>query len=203
MQLYFVRHGQSEANIARVFSNRGYQHPLTAQGRAQAHALAAHLQGQPITRIFTSPLQRAVETAQILSAALSAPVTQSDALREWDVGIYENTDDPRGWQLHTQVQEDWFIHGNLDARMPEGESFNDIKARFVPFVEQLLADDAGETVLLVAHGGLYHAMLPVVFGNVDHAFVAQHPFDNTAYALAEHRPHGLTCLVWCGVKFEE
>ena len=199
MRIYFVRHGQSEANTAHVFSNRGWRHPLTALGREQARSLADHLRGQPIARIVSSPLQRAVETAQILSAALSAPVTQHDALREWDVGVYENTDDPRGWALHSQVQADWFVHGRLDARMPEGESFNDMRARFVPFIEQVTAADDDEAVLLVGHGGLFHAMLPLVFCNVDSAFVAQHPFDNTAYALAERRAAGLTCLEWCSV----
>jgi broad specificity phosphatase PhoE len=84
------------------------------------------------------------------------------------------------------VQEAWFMPGDLDARMPGGEGFRDIEARFVPFVRGLVEEAAERDVmLLVGHGGLFHAMLPLVLDNVDHALVAQHPMRNTAYILAE------------------
>jgi len=67
MRLYFVRHGESEANILRVISNRGYRYGLTVRGQQQAVTLAQHLQHVPISSIFSSPLRRAVETADILS----------------------------------------------------------------------------------------------------------------------------------------
>jgi bisphosphoglycerate-dependent phosphoglycerate mutase len=59
MRLYLVRHGESEANVLGVFSNRGFKHPLTAHGREQAVGLAGLLAGKGISRIYTSPLQRA------------------------------------------------------------------------------------------------------------------------------------------------
>lgn len=201
MRLYFVRHGESEANVARVFSNRGFQHPLTARGLAQARALAAHLADHHIARIYASPLQRAVQTADVLADALGVPIVLADALREWDVGIFEGTSDPAGWEGHRQVQEDWFVHRRWASRLPEGESFLDMRARFVPLIEQLVRDDAraGEAVVLVGHGGLYHAMLPLILPNIDYGFIQQHPFDNTAYALAEAGPAGLRCREWCGI----
>jgi probable phosphoglycerate mutase len=201
MRLYFVRHGESEANLAHVFSNRGFLHPLTPKGVAQAQALAAQLAGHDITRIFSSPLQRAVQTAEILGQACAAPVVITDTLREWDVGIYEGTDDPRGWELHRQLQEDWFIHRRLDHRMPEGESFLDMQARFIPFIQQLVVDaPPNEAVVLVGHGGLYHAMLPGLLQNIDYDLMMRYPFANTAYALAETCPEGLLCRAWCGVE---
>ncbi len=205
MRLIFVRHGESEANIERVFSNRGSKHPLTPRGIEQAHVLAGRLSGHVITRLYASPLLRAVQTAQILAQSFGVPVVVDKALCEWDVGIYEDTDDPRGWEMHSQVQADWFVHKRLDARMPEGESFGEIEARFVPFVQKVIEDSthADETVLLVGHGGIFHAMLPHMLTNVDSAFVMQHPFDNTAYALVESRPQGLHCLEWCGLNLKE
>ena len=204
MRLYFVRHGESEANLARVFSNRGFRHPLTSKGIAQAQALAAKLASHEITQIYSSPLQRAVQTAEILGRACGAPIAIADALREWDVGIYEGTDDPRGWELHHQVQEDWFVHKQLEHKMPQGESFLEIQARFVPFIQQLVADaPPDEAVVLVGHGGLYHAMLPGLLKNVDYDLVARYPFANTAYALAETGRDGLTCREWCGVEMRD
>jgi 2,3-bisphosphoglycerate-dependent phosphoglycerate mutase len=205
LHLYFVRHGESVANTTRTFSNRGFQHPLTPAGVAQAHALAEKLATRGISRVYSSPLQRAVETAEILSQALGAGVTITKALREWDVGVLEGTSHQTGWDMHRQVQEDWFVHKKLDKRIPEGESFIDIQARFVPFIDGLLrAEQNSDTgVVLVGHGGLYHAMLPVILNNIDYDLIARHPFANTAYAVAETRPGGLHCLEWCGIAMEK
>jgi probable phosphoglycerate mutase len=205
MRLYFVRHGESEANLARIFSNRGFKHPLTPRGVAQAQALATHLAGHSIAQIFSSPLQRAVQTADTLSQAFGAPVEITAALREWDVGILEDTTDQHGWDLHGAIQEEWFVHKRLERKIPEGESFLDIQARFVPFIRQLVqaATQPSQAVALVGHGGLYHAMLPIILQNIDYSFVAEHPFANTAYALAETRPDGLYCREWCGVIIED
>lgn len=85
--------------------------------------------------------------------------------------------------------------------MPGGESFRDIQGRFVPFIDTLLAEGSASDcrTILVAHGGLYLAMLPVILTNIDHAFARRHGFPYTAHVAAEVRPQGLRCLSWCGV----
>jgi probable phosphoglycerate mutase len=201
MKFYFVRHGESSANLLREFSNSGYKHPLTETGLAQARATAHELSGLPVERIYASPVLRATQTAQILAESLGAPLEITEALREWSVGIYEGTTDPLGWELHRQVQDDWFLHQKWDRKMPGGESFEEIRARFVPFIEQLTENgrDSDRNLLLVAHGGLYVAMLPVILKNVDFAFARQHGFPYTTYVVAKTRPEGLACLSWCGI----
>lgn len=200
MKLYFVRHGESTANLAQEFSNSGWKHPLTKVGVEQARTAASGLSDLRVERIYSSPVMRAVQTAQILAESLGAPLESHEALREWDVGVYEGTDQPAGWELHRQVQDDWFIYGKLDSRMPGGESFYDIRERFAPFVESLVRKGrhTNQKVVLVGHGGLYMAMLPEIFGNVDWAFARQHGFSYTEYALAEPRAGGLHCVSWCG-----
>lgn len=202
MKLYFVRHGESTANLLWEFSNTGFKHPLTEKGVEQARAVARGLSGVQIEQIYTSPIMRAVQTAQILAESLQVPLEITEALREWSVGIYEGTTDPVGWALHRQVRDDWFIHQKLDSKMPGGESFYEIQERFVPFIEALVRDDgnSNRSVVLVGHGGLYMAMLPVIFRNVDFDFASQHGFSYTAYASAETRSDGLYCLSWCGVS---
>jgi len=204
MRLYFVRHGESTANLRREFSNSGSKHPLTEKGVEQARALAGDLSGLQFGQIYSSPILRAVQTAQILAESLHAPLEITDALQEWSVGIYEGTADPLGWELHRQVQEDWFIHGKLDSKMPGGESFNEIQGRFTPFIEALVCDgrNSNRNIILVGHGGLYLAMLPAILKNVSFAFARQHNFSYTAYAVAEAQPDGLYCVTWCGVPLK-
>jgi broad specificity phosphatase PhoE len=204
MRLYFVRHGESTANLLREFSNSGWNHPLTKKGVEQARTAARGLAGVKVERVYSSPVMRAAQTAQILAESLQAPLELAEALREWSVGIYEGTTDPAGWELHRQVQDDWFVHHKLDSRMPGGESFLDVRERFVPFVEGLVRTgrNADRNIVLVGHGGLYIAMLPAVFQNVDWSFARQQGFPNTGCALAEARPDGLHCVSWCGVALD-
>jgi len=202
VKLYFVRHGESTANLKHEFSNTGRKHPLTRDGFAQARAVANSLCCLKVEKVYSSPVLRAVQTAKILSERVQAPLEITPALQEWDVGVYEGTSDPAGWELHRQVQDDWFIHNKFDSKMPGGESYNEILGRFVPFIEKLGQDDRNSnyTYIMVAHGGLYLAMLPAIFKNVDYAFARQHGFPYAACAVAESRLDGLWCTSWCGIS---
>jgi broad specificity phosphatase PhoE len=98
MKIYFARHGESQANIQRVFSNRGLKHPLTPAGRLQAAQLARRLQDRSVTCIYSSPVLRAVETSIVVAHALGIDYEVADALRENDVGVLEGRADDEAWQ---------------------------------------------------------------------------------------------------------
>lgn len=205
MQLYFIRHGESEANILGEFSNHGWKHPLTPLGVQQAQTLAQQLAdcaagGRRVARIYSSPVMRAVQTAEILSIALQVEMELAEPLREWSVGIFEGRRDEAGWLMHRQVQEDWFEHNRPESKMPGGENLHEIRARFLPFLQALIEKHApaGEDLALVAHGGLYRAMLPEVFKNLTRDLLARLIFPNCGYVLGEIRSDGLYCLEWCG-----
>ena len=200
MKFYFVRHGESVANLRREFSNSGVSHPLTEKGIEQARALAQHLMEIPFEIIYSSPVLRAMQTAQIVAEQLRIPVEVTEALREWSVGIYEGTTDPQGWDLHRQVQEDWYFKDKLESKMPGGENLIEIRGRFVPFIEGLIQryKDTDRNILCVAHGGLYLAMLPVIFKNIDHASVVEQGYPHTVPTVAEVRGGELYCTLWCG-----
>ena len=201
MKLYFARHGESEANIQKVISNRGFQHPLTDKGREQAHTLASALRDIPITHLYSSPLQRAVETAQIVGASKGLTYEITDALREYDCGALEGQGDAASWALHEQTWRDWLERGLLDSCPEGGESFHDIRARFVPFIESLIAQHAGTDthILLIGHGGTYRAMLPLALDNVDNTFSVAHTMSNASYVQAQWQRERLICTEWCGL----
>src|SRR5262245_48544183 len=121
MRIFFVRHGESEANVQRIFSNRGWKHPLTVIGREQVRALAKKLEKQGVVAIYTSPVRRAVGSAEILTERLGIAYEIEPALAEYDVGIYEDRPHAEGEQCYNDVARQW-IAGSLDARMPGGES---------------------------------------------------------------------------------
>lgn len=199
MRFYFVRHGESEANLLHEFSNRGVKHPLTATGREQALALAQTLKGIAVTRIFASPILRAVQTAEIVAGELGLSYDVTDALREYDVGMLEGRSDAVSWQRYWEINDAWLVRHEWDARIEQGESFLDIRQRFVPFIEQLVRDGATSSasdIVLVGHGGVYRCMLPLVLRNIDFSFVLEHGMGHTDVVVAELTAVGLTCLTW-------
>ncbi len=204
MRLYFVRHAQSEANTQMVISNRDLPHPLTELGRQQAEALARSLADVPLAAVFSSPIMRAAQTAQIVAAFRGLPIEFADALREPDCGIMEGRADEEAWAEHRRVMEDWLWQRRFDSHIEGGESFHDLRARFVPFVEHLIAahGDSDHNLLLITHGSLLYLMLPLVLNNIDLVTVGEYPMPNTAVIVAEKRANGLACLEWCDRKLQ-
>ena len=203
MRILFVRHGESVANVDRIFSNRSIVHPLTTKGREQVLALAEKLKYQGITTIFSSSICRAVESAEILSEQLGVPRSIEPALAEWDVGIYEGRPLDEGWQDYLAVEKKW-TSGELNAKISGGESCNEIRARFVPFIQRLIkqfSDRDDAAILLVGHGGTYRHALPVVLANVSCEYAMAHGLANTAYVEAKWRDGALHCVRWCDEVF--
>jgi broad specificity phosphatase PhoE len=197
-KLYFVRHGESEANLRQEFSNRGTRHGLTEWGRQQVETLAERLQRLDVIALFSSPLLRAIQTAEVLAQTFAASYETTAALREYDCGVLEGKSDQASWKLYETVLEDWFQHSRWESRIEGGESFLDIRNRFIPFVEQILKThehNSGDLVL-VGHGGIYRCMLPLILSNVNFDFVLSHPLGYSGYVVAESGPAGLVCSTW-------
>jgi ribonuclease H / adenosylcobalamin/alpha-ribazole phosphatase len=153
MQVHFVRHGESVSNAApggmalpAVQGDR-----LTDLGREQAAAVARYLGGVGATRVLTSPLGRARETAEILGERLGLPVEELDELQE-----LRESEGYEELSLEDQRLRRWSVwmaaHGDdPDYSYRGGETFNEISARVRRAQERLLAL-GDETVIAVSHG---------------------------------------------------
>jgi broad specificity phosphatase PhoE len=200
MKLYFVRHGESEANTKHVISNRESTFGLTERGRGQARTLADRLKGIPFTAIFSSPILRTRETAEILSQAFSLEYQVTKALREYDCGILEEKADEESWRLHRYYYDEWTLRHNYTNKPEDGECFVDIKDRFLPFIDSLKHESNGY-MLLIGHGGLFHLMLPLVLTNIEDDFVRTHWIGHTECVIAELQDGRFACRQWGDVEF--
>lgn len=198
MNLYFARHGESEANIQNIISNRGLPHQLTLNGQKQAARLAEQLEGAGLAGIFCSPIQRAEETAQIVGALLQVPVARADALREFDCGVMEGRSDDEAWFEIGHAIRMWFESNELDYRIPEGESCREVRERFNALVNKLIEVGGDRSYLLVSHGGTLRLTLPDLFQNLPRELYQEHFFGFTDYARAEVLDSKLYCTEWCG-----
>jgi broad specificity phosphatase PhoE len=204
VHLYFARHGESEANVLKIFSNETGSYGLTEKGRAQAESLAESLVSEKITRAFSSPLLRAVQTAEIVCSRLNISFETRSALREFGVGDHEGSCQVHAWEEYGQVEKAWLIDGNTKARIGGGECLDDIALRFMPFIEELEKSfgETGERILLFGHGGTFACMLPNLFCNIDRGFALDHHINNASYILGEYCKPQFICLRWVDILFE-
>jgi ribonuclease H / adenosylcobalamin/alpha-ribazole phosphatase len=123
--------------------------PLTDAGVQQAAAAAKRLASAGIAVIVTSPLLRAVQTAQEVAAVTGAAVVTDDGFRETDFGAWEG-------QTFAEVRERWPAElatwlADPEVAPPGGESFTEVSARVTAALHRVLADRAGQRVLIVSH----------------------------------------------------
>ncbi len=150
LRLTLVRHGQTASNVVRALDSRPPGPPLTELGRRQAAALAERLAGDPVTAVYASTAVRAQQTAAPVAAAHRLEVQVIDGVHEVFIGDLENRADVAAREQFEAVYAAWH-QGDLDARLPGGESARELRERFVPAVEDLVSAGSG-TIVLVSHG---------------------------------------------------
>ncbi len=146
--------------------------------------------------LLTSPIPRAVESAEILSEQLGAPIVQRNELREYDVGIYEGASDEAAWEHHHEVFDDWTARGNWNSRTPGGESFHEIVTRFASLLNEFRETHVDGSYVLVGHAGLYRTALPFVLQNVDYSWTRQVEIVNGGTIVAERKGASFICTRW-------
>lgn len=174
--LLLARHGKADY-VEDWFSDEGGS--LNAEGRAQAHALAARVRDCRITQVWSSDTSRAVQTAEIVAADLGlvagAAVVARKSLREVFLGGLLGT--PFDLDRLHGVTDRWFA-GDLDVRFPGGESGREVVERYRAELETIVDQARGETTLVIVHQTATSIVLPQLALNVSPAWAQQHPLEN-------------------------
>lgn len=160
-QITFLRHGRSSADDEGVFESR-YDSELTAVGRQQAGELAAIWKDDDFRKykkIITSPLKRAVTTAEIFSDVLEIAVVTSDLLLEIDAGKLCGMDKKEGMRKFPPPR---FANPYDRIVMGSGESEAQLHARALLAVEHILNMD-DDSYLVISHGMILNAILRSIF----------------------------------------
>ncbi|GHE86765.1 phosphatase [Streptomyces longispororuber] len=147
--LLLVRHGETEWSLSGQHTS-WTDKPLTPHGEEQAKSLAPLLAGRPFALVLTSPLRRAVRTADLAGLAAATPY---DDLHEWDYGAYEGVTTR---EIH-RTRPDWDLWTDGVPPGPDGHpgespaEIGERADRVLSRVDAALAADEGD-VVLVAHG---------------------------------------------------
>lgn len=154
MKLYLIRHGQTQWNIDGKIQGTT-DVPLNDTGLWQARLLAGAMVKHPVAALFSSPLKRAYQTAEVVALAQSLPVYPVEELKEVDFGLWEGLT----WEeIDRQYHEDFvkWDGSPADHTPTGGESRENCRSRCKAAVERILAeaDEAGGDAAIVAHGGI-------------------------------------------------
>ncbi|GAA0936641.1 histidine phosphatase family protein [Pseudonocardia zijingensis] len=162
-RLIMARHGETAANAQHVLDSRPPGAPLNERGLAQAAVLGERLGADPITAVHASVAVRAQQTAAPVAAAHGLDVQVVDGIHEVFCGELEGRSGRDALKSFMVVYDAWWT-GDLDARLPGGESAHDVRERFLPALDRIL-DGASGDVVLVSHGAAIRLAAAALIGD--------------------------------------
>ncbi|MBI4595756.1 MAG: histidine phosphatase family protein [Candidatus Tectomicrobia bacterium] len=149
MKLYLIRHGQTEWNQQEIF--RGLADvALDQEGRREARALAKRLQGTEIAAIFSSPLMRAKETADIIGNVIGLETVVSNELIDINCGNWQGVTLQEVKQKYYPLYQSW-LQEPENFTFPLGEGLSEVRKRTIPFLKGLIERFPQKEIAVVSH----------------------------------------------------
>lgn len=167
-RIWILRHGRTTLNDAQVFQGCGAPSELTGAGVESARAAGERLKNEAIDVIYTSPLRRAMQTAELVRESLQPnqqlPALEVDeALREMELPLWEGLpyttvreQYPDQYQDFRQSPESFSLIGQLGNRV---HPVVEMEKRVIDFISTITHRNAGRGILLITHGGPASALL--------------------------------------------
>lgn len=163
MRLYLIRHGETDWNKKRLIQGRANV-SLNDFGRTLAKKTGVGLFSTEFSCCYTSPLQRARETADLILEGRKVPLIEEERLMEMDFGPYEGRSCRwDNFELPKEF-EDFFYRPEAYQPPMGGESFQEVKNRLQAFLDDVRKQNIGreENVLVVCHGVSLAGILNII-----------------------------------------
>jgi len=154
-RILLVRHGTTEYNETDRLQGR-IDNPLSRKGRDEAERLAARLKDEPIDAFFSSPLQRALETASIVNRFHGKSLTVIPEFSEIDLGEWEGRNYSQVREQYPEIHQRWI--SDPDYPIPGGESFSAVCTRTRHGLATAL-QNGQRNILIVGHASVNRAIL--------------------------------------------
>ncbi|TSO26181.1 histidine phosphatase family protein [Lactobacillus sp. LL6] len=208
MQIYFVRHGKTEWNLASRFQGGHGDSPLLPQSLEDIKKLGKHLKGTQFRGIFASPLNRAFNTAQGIDDAMNAnlPVVIDERLREFNLGDMEGMKFSEAKEKFPEQIDNFWNHPNLyNPAQLHGEDYPHVIARGKSFAQEMAQrfPNENDKVLAVSHGAALSAIMGGLLGYPLAEVRKRGGLSNTSLTILETLDGGKTFkpVVWNETDF--
>ncbi|MBQ2679368.1 MAG: histidine phosphatase family protein [Firmicutes bacterium] len=194
-RLFLVRHGQTPWNAEKRYQGIT-DIPLSEEGRNQARLLADEFEKTHIDVIYSSPLQRAYDTAKEIASRKGIDIIVEDSFIEIDYGEWEGKTIPELTALYGDYHIETLKHPGDDRYKFPGEgSFRNVLKRITPALDRIMnePENEGKSVMIVAHGGILKLMTLYLLG-LDVDFYPKFWMDNTGVNIFDERFGDLTLI---------
>jgi broad specificity phosphatase PhoE len=164
-EVFMVRHGQTDSNIAGLFHG-ATDVPLNETGLRQAELVAERVALlEDLQSLHTSPLRRAFATAEAISRRVGLSLQIHPDLQEMNFGEVEGlvlaTMSERWPDLAERLKNDQ----DMDARFPGGESRGEFNQRVRHALDEIVTEYSGQRLVIVAHGGVISSLVAQILGD--------------------------------------
>lgn len=183
-RLFLIRHGRSAWNAEHRIQGQA-DPPLDGVGREQARRLAERLREDAPVTLYTSPLQRAQETAEIVGEALGVPVVPDERLKEYDVGEIAGLTWAQIEERYPEVARLWG-EASESLEIPGEEGDAPFRARVAAVFDEIGSRHREGTVGVVAHGGTLGIYLNHLIGLP--TWLSPFRFANGSLSIVELNP---------------
>ena len=158
--ILFIRHGAHDL-LGKVLTGRNYPVALNPVGRRQAEWLAGRISAYRVAALYSSPVERCLETAATISSRLGIPVQRAEALNEVDFGAWSGLEFSK-----LNADKQWRAFNALRSvnSPPEGETFPALLARELAFCEEIRRRHPGQWIAAVSHADVIKAALAWALG---------------------------------------
>ena len=156
--IYLTRHGQTLWNIEKRLQGRENS-PLTEDGIERAKELRDRIKGMNIDVIYSSPIERALNTANIIKGDKNIEVITDDGLMEMCFGDYEGRRTDEVMKENPSWDIGLIMKGNTILSAPNGENLAEVRDRVSKTMDRIIEENRGKTILIVAHGITLKALM--------------------------------------------
>jgi len=160
--IILARHGETDWNAGEIFRGR-VDVPLNDNGLRQAGLLGKYLSGEKIDIIYSSPLQRAVKTAQAVAARRRLTVSVVENLNDVDCGDWQGLLVREVKEKFPELYQD-YLDTPEQVRFPGGETLEEVRSRVMPFVEDAVMRCGEGTIVLVSHRVVHKVLICALLG---------------------------------------
>ena len=181
-EIYLIRHGQTLWNLDHRFQGKTNT-PLTAQGRLEAEELANRLERIPFETVFSSPLDRAKETAQIIAKAQNTPFSVKDTFCEISFGEWEGYT-YNEIKTFTPWIDEWFLDPS-SHKIPQGDDLTVEMARLRNVLVDLGHQYQNKRIAIVAHAGILRLALLCSLG-LPLSYYCRFVLSNTSFTVLQY-----------------
>jgi len=182
--IYLVRHGQTAWNKEEIFRGRT-DVPLDETGLKQAELVGEYFQGMEIDAIYSSPLSRALQTAQKIAQFNDLKVQPLPGIIDMSFGKWEGRPHQEIREKDSKTYRQWVEEPHL-VRLPGGEGLNDVRVRAMAALEEVMRKHPEKTLVLVSHRVICKVLICAIL-NLDNSHFWQITQDTTAINLIQYR----------------